>query len=119
MVLSYAHEVEVGVTVNGRAVRAVVAPRTTLLDWLHEELGLTGAKKGLSNGAVPVNAHIPADLDVSFVEEFDEAASLIGAKGIGELGATGVDAAVAAAVHDAVGVRVRDLPILPWKVLEG
>ena len=35
------------------------------------------------------------------------------------LGATGVDAAVAAAVHDAVGVRVRDLPILPWKVLAG
>ena len=38
---------------------------------------------------------------------------------IGETGATGVDAAVAAAVHDAVGVRVRDLPILPWKVLAG
>jgi hypothetical protein len=38
---------------------------------------------------------------------------------VGELGATGVDAAVAAAVHDAVGVRVRDLPILPWKVLAG
>jgi xanthine dehydrogenase YagR molybdenum-binding subunit len=30
-----------------------------------------------------------------------------------------VDAAVAAAVYDAVGVRVRDLPILPWKVLTG
>lgn len=75
--------------------------------------------KNLSNVAVPVNADIPADLDVSFIDEFDETASLIGARGIGELGATGVDAAVAAAVHDAVGVRVRDLPILPWKVLEG
>ena len=75
--------------------------------------------KNLSNVAVPVNADIPSDLDVSFIDEFDEAASLIGAKGIGELGATGVDAAVAAAVHDAVGVRVRDLPILPWKVLAG
>jgi xanthine dehydrogenase YagR molybdenum-binding subunit len=73
--------------------------------------------KNLSNVAVPVNADIPADIDVSFVEEFDEAASLIGARGIGELGATGVDAAVAAAVHDAVGVRVREVPILPWKVL--
>ncbi|MBA3907503.1 MAG: xanthine dehydrogenase family protein molybdopterin-binding subunit [Pseudonocardiales bacterium] len=73
--------------------------------------------KNLSNVAVPVNADIPVDLDVSFVDEFDDAASLIGARGIGELGATGVDAAVAAAVHDAVGVRVRDLPILPWKVL--
>ena len=55
---------------------------------------------------------------MSFVDEFDESASLIGARGIGELGATGVDAAVAAAVYDAVGVRVRDLPILPWKVLQ-
>ena len=73
--------------------------------------------KNLSNVAVPVNADIPADLDVSFVDEYDEAASLIGVRGIGELGATGVDAAVAAAVHDAVGARVRDLPILPWKVL--
>jgi len=69
--------------------------------------------KNLSNVAVPVNA------DISFTDEYDEAASLIGARGIGELGATGVDAAVAAAVHDAVGVRVRDLPILPWKVLAG
>ena len=50
--------------------------------------------KNLSNVAVPVNADIPADIDVSFVDEFDEAASLIGARGIGELGATGVDAAV-------------------------
>ncbi len=75
--------------------------------------------KNLSNVAVPVNADIPADIDVSFTEEYDEAASLIGARGIGELGATGVDAAVAAAVHDAVGVRVRNLPILPWKVLAG
>jgi xanthine dehydrogenase YagR molybdenum-binding subunit len=75
--------------------------------------------KNLSNVAVPVNADIPADIDVSFVDEYDETASLIGAKGIGELGATGVDAAVAAAVYDAVGVRVRDLPILPWKVLSG
>jgi xanthine dehydrogenase YagR molybdenum-binding subunit len=75
--------------------------------------------KNLSNVAVPVNADIPAGIDVSFTEEYDETASLIGARGIGELGATGVDAAVAAAVHDAVGVRVRDLPILPWKVLAG
>ena len=75
--------------------------------------------KNLSNVAVPVNADIPAGIDVSFTDEYDETASLIGARGIGELGATGVDAAVAAAVHDAVGVRVRDLPILPWKVLAG
>ncbi|MGI8815246.1 MAG: xanthine dehydrogenase family protein molybdopterin-binding subunit [Pseudonocardia sp.] len=75
--------------------------------------------KNLSNVAVPVNADIPSDIDICFIDEYDEHASLIGARGIGELGATGVDAAVAAAVHDAVGVRVREVPILPWKVFEG
>jgi len=59
------------------------------------------------------NADIPADITVHFVDEYDPQASPTGAKGIGELGATGVDAAVAAAIHDAVGVRVRELPILP------
>jgi len=74
--------------------------------------------KNLSNVAVPVNADIPSDIQIHFVEEYDEHASAIGARGIGELGATGVDAAVAAAVFDAVGVRFRDLPITPPKVLE-
>lgn len=73
--------------------------------------------KNLSNVAIPVNADIPAELDVDFVDEYDEHASAIGARGIGELAATGVAAAVANAVFDAVGVRVRSLPILPWKIL--
>jgi xanthine dehydrogenase YagR molybdenum-binding subunit len=75
--------------------------------------------KNLSNVMVPVNADIPADLTVEFIDEFDANASPTGARGIGELAATGFAAAVAAAVHDAVGVRVRDLPITPAKVLEG
>ncbi|MET0658127.1 MAG: xanthine dehydrogenase family protein molybdopterin-binding subunit [Steroidobacteraceae bacterium] len=74
--------------------------------------------KNLSNVAIPVNADIPTNLDVSFVEEFDPHASTLGARGIGELGATGIAAAVGNAVYDAVGVRVRSLPILPWKILE-
>src|SRR5436189_202880 len=66
--------------------------------------------KNLSNVAIPVNADIPTDITIHFVSEFDEHASAIGVRGIGELAATGVDAAVAAAVYDAVGVRVRELP---------
>jgi hypothetical protein len=50
---------------------------------------------------------------VHFVDEFDAHASPTGARGIGELGATGVAAAVANAVYDAVGIRIRDLPITP------
>jgi xanthine dehydrogenase YagR molybdenum-binding subunit len=76
--------------------------------------------KNLSNVALPVNADIPMNaIDVGFVDEFDPHASPIGAKGIGELGATGVAAAIANAIYDAVGVRVREVPILPHHVLKG
>ena len=44
--------------------------------------------KNLSNVSVPVNADIPSAIDVGFVEEDDRHASAIGARGIGELGAT-------------------------------
>ena len=40
-----------------------------------------------------------------------------GAKGVGETGALTVAPAIANAIHDAVGVRIRDLPITPEKVL--
>ena len=75
--------------------------------------------KNLSNVAVPVNADIPSTIDVGFIEEFDPHASPIGARGIGELGGTGVAAAIANAIFDAVGVRVRKVPILPADILEG
>lgn len=75
--------------------------------------------KNLSNVAVPVNADIPADIDVGFIDEYDEYASPIGARGIGELAGTGVAAAVANAIYDAVGIRVREVPILPAHILAG
>ncbi|HEX7388471.1 MAG TPA: xanthine dehydrogenase family protein molybdopterin-binding subunit [Acidiphilium sp.] len=75
--------------------------------------------KNLSNVAVPVNADIPSAIDVGFVDEFDEHASPIGARGIGELGSTGVAAAIANAVYDAVGIRVREVPILPAHIIDG
>lgn len=67
--------------------------------------------------AVPVNADIPSDIQIRFVDEFDPHASPLGAKGIGELGATGVAAAVANAVFAATGKRVRSLPITPAKLV--
>jgi xanthine dehydrogenase YagR molybdenum-binding subunit len=73
--------------------------------------------KDLAGVPLPVNADIPPEIDVAFVDEFDSNAGPIGAKGIGELGATGVAAAVANAVFDAIGLRVRDLPITPSKLL--
>lgn len=66
--------------------------------------------KNLAGYIVPSNADV-GDIDVSFVEDHDPHASSLGAKGIGELGAVGVSAAIANAVFHATGVRVRDLPI--------
>jgi xanthine dehydrogenase YagR molybdenum-binding subunit len=75
--------------------------------------------KNLSNVALPVNADIPADaIDVDFIDEHDPHASAFGGRGIGELASTGVAAAVANAVYDAVGVRVREVPILPHHLLD-
>ena len=73
--------------------------------------------KNLAGVALPVNADIPADVDVEFIDEVDEHAGPIGGKGLGELGATGVDAAVADAVFHATGRRIRELPITPDKLV--
>jgi xanthine dehydrogenase YagR molybdenum-binding subunit len=73
--------------------------------------------KNLAGVAIPVNADIPGDIQIHFVDEFDAHASPLGAKGIGELGATGVAAAVANAVFHATGKRVRELPITPDKLV--
>jgi xanthine dehydrogenase YagR molybdenum-binding subunit len=73
--------------------------------------------KDLAGVPLPVNADIPPEIDVGFVDEFDANSGPLGAKGIGELAATGVAAAVASAVYDAIGLRVRDLPITPEKIL--
>jgi hypothetical protein len=73
--------------------------------------------KNLTGVSLPVNADIPADIQVHFVDEFDAHASPTGARGIGELGATGVAAAVANAVYDAVRSRIRDLPITLARLL--
>jgi xanthine dehydrogenase YagR molybdenum-binding subunit len=73
--------------------------------------------KNLAGVAIPVNADIPSDITIHFVDEFDQHAGPLGAKGIGELGATGVAAAVANAVFHATGRRVRELPITPAKLV--
>ena len=65
---------------------------------------------------VPVNADVPA-IDVIMVDETDPFVNEIGAKGIGEIGITGIGAAIANAVYHATGKRVRDLPITLDKLL--
>ena len=72
--------------------------------------------RNYSGYLVPTNADIP-ELDVLFVGEFDEEASPLGAKGLGELTAVSVAPAIANAVYHATGKRVRSLPITVKKLL--
>jgi xanthine dehydrogenase YagR molybdenum-binding subunit len=65
---------------------------------------------------IPTNADI-GEIDVGVVAEDDPHINPLGARGIGEIGITGVAAALANAVYHATGVRVRQLPITLDKLL--
>jgi xanthine dehydrogenase YagR molybdenum-binding subunit len=70
----------------------------------------------LADYHVPVNADIP-HIDALFVNKPDLNINPIGAKGMGEIALIGMAAAVANAVYNATGKRVRDLPITPDKLI--
>jgi xanthine dehydrogenase YagR molybdenum-binding subunit len=69
----------------------------------------------LASYEVPVHADIPHQ-EVVFLDETDPISSPMKAKGVGELGICGVGAAVANAIHNATGARVRDYPITLDKI---
>jgi xanthine dehydrogenase YagR molybdenum-binding subunit len=71
----------------------------------------------LAGYEVPVHADIPHQ-DVIFIDETDPMSSPMKAKGVGELGLCGVSAAVANAVYNATGIRVRDYPVTLDKMLD-
>ena len=72
--------------------------------------------RDLAEYHIPVNADVPP-LEVHFLEEDDPWTGPLHAKGLGELGICGAGAAVLNAVHHAAGIRVRDFPATPDKVL--
>jgi len=71
----------------------------------------------LASYEVPVHADIPFQ-EVIFLDETDPISSPMKAKGVGELGICGVAAAIANAIHNATGVRVRNYPITLDKLLD-
>jgi xanthine dehydrogenase YagR molybdenum-binding subunit len=71
----------------------------------------------LAGYEVPVHADIPHQ-EVVLLDEVDPVSSPMKAKGVGELGLCGVGAAVANAIHNATGVRVRDYRVTLDKLLE-
>ena len=66
--------------------------------------------ENLADYMVPVNADVPS-IEVIMVPEKDDRVNLLGVKGIGEIGIVGMNAAVANAVFNATGKRVRSLPL--------
>lgn len=80
-------------------------PRTG--HWVNDSLG---------EALVPTNADI-ADIEVIVVEEDDTRGHPVGVKGLGELGITGVAAAIANAIYHATGLRMTSLPITLDKLL--
>jgi xanthine dehydrogenase YagR molybdenum-binding subunit len=88
---------------------------------LFEETLIDGRAGRAVNGNL-AEYHVPTcadiqSIDVQIVDEDDPHVNPLGAKGIGEIGITGVGAAIANAVFHATGKRVRDLPITLDKVM--
>ena len=65
---------------------------------------------------MPVNLDV-GTIDVDFIPADDRIVNNLGVKGVGEVGIVGVAAAIANAVFNATGKRVRELPITPDKLL--
>lgn len=81
---------------------------------MDERLG-RWVNNNLAEYHVPVNADME-NLEALRVNETDDHVNPLGAKGIGEIGITGAAAAVANAVFNATGKRIRDLPITADKL---
>jgi len=125
-------EVRVARLVGAYAAGKILNPKTALsqlkggIVWgiglaLHEHTvrdarSARAVTRDLADYHVPVHADVP-ELDVIFVDEPDPFVNPLGVKGIGEIGITGVGAAIANAVYHATGRRIRDLPITLDKLL--
>jgi xanthine dehydrogenase YagR molybdenum-binding subunit len=72
--------------------------------------------KDLADYHVPVHADAPA-IEVAFVNQPDLLVNALGTKGIGEISTIGVAPAIANAIFNATGKRVRELPITPDKLV--
>jgi xanthine dehydrogenase YagR molybdenum-binding subunit len=118
----------VGVFDAGRIINATAARSQIIggMIWgvsaaLHEGLEIEEsgrlANADLAGYLIPVNADIP-DVDIHFVEHPDTLHSPLGAKGIGEIAMVGMAAAIANAVHNATGIRVRHIPITVEDLLD-
>lgn len=112
-----------GRIVNPRTARSQLLGGMTmgLSMALHEETVLDPqfghfANHDFAEYHIAVNADA-GEIDVAWIDEVDPHLNPFGTKGVGEIGIVGTAAAIANAVHHATGIRVRDLPIRPEKLL--
>lgn len=89
---------------------------------LHEDLVLDPrfgyfVNHDLAEYHVPVHADLPPGIEAIFLPELDERSNPLKSKGIGELGICGAGAAIANAIYNACGARIRSYPITLDKVL--
>lgn len=84
---------------------------------VHDEDTGRLATRSLADYHFPSAADIP-EIEVIFIEQPDTDLNPLGVKGLGEIGLVGTAAAIANAIHDAVGVRMRTLPITPDRLFE-
>jgi xanthine dehydrogenase YagR molybdenum-binding subunit len=117
-----------GVFAAGRIINATTA-RSQLIGAMTMGLGMALLEESLldprfgdyvnhdlASYHVPVSADVE-EIEAVWIEEDDPRVNPIGAKGIGEIGIVGTAAAIANAVHHATGIRIRDLPIRPDKLI--
>jgi xanthine dehydrogenase YagR molybdenum-binding subunit len=114
---------DIGVLLNEKTgLNQLMGGMTWGISFATQEHGIVDAKTGrivnasLAEYHVPVNADVGV-LDVSVIGIPDLKFNPIGSRGIGEIGITGTAAAVANAIYNATGTRVRQYPITPDKLL--
>jgi xanthine dehydrogenase YagR molybdenum-binding subunit len=113
----------VGRVINAKTARSQFIGGMTmgLSMALHEESLIDGrfghvVNHDFAEYHIPTNADV-GEIDVAWIDEEDPHLNPMGSKGIGEIGIVGSPAAVANAVYHATGIRVRDLPITPDKLV--
>jgi xanthine dehydrogenase YagR molybdenum-binding subunit len=75
------------------------------------------ANANFADYLIATNADVP-EIDVYFIDKPDMIFNSVGARGIGEIGVTGAPAAIANAIYNATGRRVRNFPIRPEEILD-
>lgn len=114
--------VDIGRVINAKAARSQVVGGVifgighALLEANPVDPSGRFAANNLADYVVPVNADVPF-IDAVCLDGNDSDFSDVGARGVGELGTVGSAAAIANAVYNATGIRVRDLPIHPELLL--